>query len=642
MNIQDIARLAGVSASTVSKVMNGKDRDISEDTKKKVLKVIEEQNYIPYFKFREKEGLKNRLIGLIVRRENREREAITVSAEQAARSKGYGLVIRYADPGDDLCEYVEEMARKQVSGVMIDSEKKISCGRLESTAVYLNQTKQFDRHERVSFYYRLSEAGRMAAERLMKEGHQKSPVLSAGRTIPYWRDTGWQYRAIICRFSRRGPTKANRWSPVEKYGIRQCLTEEVTAVICGSADIACCVWKMMERTRTPIPDALSMIVVGDGPVLKLLGDGITAVRLPAGQMARNAAECLTEMIQAQKEMELMRKFSPEIAERRSIVYPAQEKLGEKIIVVGSMNMDVTLEASRIPVKGETQLAEKLYVFPGGKGANQAVGAGKLGGQVYMIGCLGNDMDGRELYTSLIENHVHMDGVLFDTALPSGKAYINVDQDGESTIVVYQGANRSLNQSQIQKCRYLFESAAYCLLSMEIPDEIVEYTIRICRRTGTKVILKPSATERMKEELYADVEYFIPNENELHLLVPGSMGIEEKARLLREKGVENVIVTLGARGCYLVNGELSMYFGGSGFEAVDTTGGADSFISALAVCLSEGKPLVQAVRFAIYASGITVTRYGVQPALPDRRAVDVYEDEIYGPQTMTEERMWKSD
>lgn len=302
-----------------------------------------------------------------------------------------------------------------------------------------------------------------------------------------------------------------------------------------------------------------------------------------------------------------------------------------------MNMDVTLEASRIPVKGETQIAEKLYVFPGGKGANQAVGAGKLGGQVYMIGCLGNDMDGRELYTSLVENHVHMDGVLFDTVLPSGKAYINVDQGGESTIVVYQGANRSLNQSQIQKCRYLFESAAYCLLSMEIPDEIVEYTIRTCRRTGTEVILKPSATEQVKEELYADVSYFIPNENELHLLVPGDMSIEEKAELLRKKGVKNVIVTLGARGCYLANGQVSMYFEGSGFEAVDTTGGADSFISALAVCLSEGKPLVQAVRFAIYASGITVTRYGVQPALPDRRAVDVYEDEIYGRQSTTGER-----
>lgn len=499
---------------------------------------------------------------MIVRRDNREREAITVNAEQAARLKGYGLVIRYAEPGDDLSEYVEELARKQVSGVIIDSERKAACGRLENTAVYLNQTKEFDRRERVSFYYRLSEAGRIGTERLIQEGHHKIACIAHRRDRSVMEGCKMAVQSHNLPLQPAWFYEGENLEAIEKYGIRQCLTEEVTAVICGS---------------------------------------------------------------------------PEIAERRSIVRPAQDKLGEKIIVVGSMNMDVTLEASRIPVKGETQIAEKLYVFPGGKGANRAVGAGKLGGQVYMIGCLGNDMDGRELYTSLVENHVHMDGVLFDTVLPSGKAYINVDQGGESTIVVYQGANRSLNQSQIQKCRYLFESAAYCLLSMEIPDEIVEYTIRTCRRTGTEVILKPSATEQVKEELYADVSYFIPNENELHLLVPGDMSIEEKAELLRKKGVKNVIVTLGARGCYLANGQVTMYFEGSGFEAVDTTGGADSFISALAVCLSEGKPLVQAVRFAIYASGITVTRYGVQPALPDRRAVDVYEDEIYGRQSTTGER-----
>ena len=321
MNIQDIARLAGVSASTVSKVMNGKDRDISEETKKKVLRVIEEQHYVPYFKFREKEGLKNRLIGLIVRRENREREAITVSTEQAARSKGYGLVIRYAEPGDDLCEYVEEMARKQVSGVMIDSEKKIPCGRLENAAVYLNQTKEFDRHERVSFYYRLSEAGRMAAERLMKEGHHKIACIVRREDHSILEGYRMAVQSHNLPLQPAWSYEGESLEAVEKYGIRQCLTEEVTAVICGSPDIACCVWKLMERTRMPVPDALSMIVVGDSPVLKLLGDGITAVRLPAGQMARNAAECLTEMIQAQKEMELMRKFSPEITERRSIVHP---------------------------------------------------------------------------------------------------------------------------------------------------------------------------------------------------------------------------------------------------------------------------------------------------------------------------------
>ena len=164
--------------------------------------------------------------------------------------------------------------------------------------------------------------------------------------------------------------------------------------------------------------------------------------------------------------------------------------------------------------------------------------------------------------------------------------------------------------------------------MEIPDEIVEYTIRFCKRNNTEVILKPSATEKIKEEMLADVAYFVPNENELNLLIPGKKSLEEKAQVLREKGVKNVIVTMGARGCYLTNEEYSLHFSGAAFEAVDTTGGADSFISALAVCLSEGKHIIHAIGFAIYASGITVTRYGVQPALPDRKAVDVYEDEIY--------------
>ena len=138
----------------------------------------------------------------------------------------------------------------------------------------------------------------------------------------------------------------------------------------------------------------------------------------------------------------------------------------------------------------------------------------------------------------------------------------------------------------------------------------------------------SATDKIKEELLKDIAYFVPNENELHRFVPGRMSLEEKAQFLFEKGIENVIVTLGEKGCYLKNQDYSMYFDGTGFEAVDTTGGADSFISALAVYLSEGRSLIHAIGFAVYASGISVTRYGVQPALPDRKAVEIYEDEIY--------------
>lgn len=628
MNIHDIARIAGVSASTVSKVMNGRDKDISVETKKRVLQVIEEEHYVPYLKFREKERLKNRLIGLILRTNHRERDIILQYTQKAAYENHYGVVVRYVNEGDDLAACVDDMAHKQVSGVIVDSTKKVSCGKLEDTSLYISQTKDYEENQRTVFYYHLFDAGRLATRRLMQEGHQKISciVQQEDHVIVEGYKAELQNRNMSYKpvWLYEGKTIEE----IEKYGIRQCISEKVTAVICGSPKVACSIWKMMERTRTVIPNELSMIVIGDGCMMDILGDGITVVQLPIDDMIKKAVECVIEKIQGNHEEDYAKKFSPRILERGSIVRPPQEKQGEKIVIVGSMNMDITMEVSRIPVNGETQLAEKLLVFPGGKGGNQAVGAGKLGGQVYMIGCLGNDMDGKQLYTSLMENHVHMDGVVFHPAVSSGKAYISVDQEGESTIVVYQGANRNLTISQINGCRYLFQSAKYCLLSMEIPDQIVEYTIKLCKRTGTEVILKPSATERIKEELLKDITYFVPNEKELNLLIPGDMSIEEKAGILRNMGVENVIVTMGANGCLLLNRQYVKHFVGSGFVPVDTTGGADSFISALAVCLSEGKNIIQAIGFAIYASGITVTRYGVQPALPDRKAVDVYEDEIY--------------
>lgn len=628
MNIHDIARIAGVSASTVSKVMNGRDKDISEETKKRVLKVIEQEHYVPYLRFREKERLKNRLIGLILRINHRERDIILQYIQKAAYENHYGVVVRYVNETDDLAACVDDMAHKQVSGVIIDSTKKVSCGKLEDTSLYISQAKDYEENRRTIFYYQLFDAGRLATRRLMQEGHQKiaciiqqeDHVIAEGY-IAELQSRNISYKPV---WLYEGKTIEE----IEKYGIRQCISEKITAVICGSPKVACSIWKMMERTRTVIPNELSMIVIGDGCMMDILGDGITAVQLPIDDMSKKAVECVVEKIQGNHGEGYAKKFSPRILERGSIVQPPQEKQGEKIVIVGSMNMDITMEVSRIPVNGETQLAEKLLAFPGGKGGNQAVGAGKLGGQVYMIGCLGNDMDGKQLYTSLMENHVHMDGVVFHPAVSSGKAYISVDQEGESTIVVYQGANRNLTISQINGCHYLFQSAKYCLLSMEIPDQIVEYTIKLCKRTGTEVILKPSATERIKEELLKDITYFVPNEKELNLLIPGDMSVEEKARVLRNMGVENVIVTMGANGCLLLNRQYVKHFAGSGFVPVDTTGGADSFISALAVCLSEGKNIIQAIGFAIYASGITVTRYGVQPALPDRKAVDVYEDEIY--------------
>ena len=629
MNMKEVAKLAGVSTSTVSKVINGKDKDISEKTRKKVLEIVESSNYVPYLKYLEKDNLKNAMIGLIMRSNVGERETAVMAAEAAGNRYGYQLLIRYVEDKAEISECMESMARKKAAGVILDSEEYFPAEKLENRIVYLNQNEEFDERQPVSLYYRLSEAGNLAVEYLAGFGHRRIACI-------VYREDKSMIEGYRSAMRARNLTIRNNWiyegvcaDDVEKTGIEQCLNENVTAVICGSREIACSLCKVLQRNRMTIPNELSVIVVGDDALLDILEDGITAVKLPAEKLGNEAVACLLHMIKEGKPSGLMKKFSPAVTERRSVRAPMCQRQGERIVVVGTMNMDITIEMSRIPIAGETQIAKNVHQFPGGKGGNQAIGVGKLGGQIYIIGCLGNDRDGRLIYESLLDNNVRTDGVVFDKSVSTGKAYISLDQNGESTIVVYRGANQCLNMEHMNRFRHLFQNARYCLLSLEVADGIAEYTIRCCSRNGTEVILKPSNVESVKEELLEQTAYVVPNENELHMIVPGPQSLEEKAEWLRERGVKHVIVTLGERGCYLQDDEHSMYFPGTGFEAVDTTGGADSFISALAVYLSEGRPLLSAIRFAIYASGISVTRYGAQPSLPDRKAVDVYEDEIYG-------------
>lgn len=628
MNIRDIAKLAGVSASTVSKVMNGKDKDISVETRQKVLQIIDKENYVPYFRFLEKEGIKNRFIGLIIQRKNRERERIVSTAEKVAKEKGYGIVVSYANSEDEVESLAKELLQKRVSGLLLDSTKHFRSVEQDRRIVYINGTKNFDEQEKLVLYYRLSEASKMATKYLIEKGHQEIGCiyLEGDTSIVHGYTIALRNAGI-----KEKPVWIYEGSSLEElasYGMSQILSGNVTGIVCGSPEIAGCVYQAMERSRTKIPEELSVISVGNAPMLSFLGRGITAICLPGEEMTKIAMEYLLEMIQEEKRMEIVKCLQPTLQERGSVEELQQGEKGKSILVIGSMNMDVTIEGKKIPVAGETQRAEKISLHSGGKGANQAVGVGKLGGQAYMIGCLGKDMDGKQIYSELMENHVHMDGVLFDTMLPSGKAYIHVDKEGESSIVVYQGANQSLNVNQIKRCSYLFEKAEYCLLSLEVPEEVVEYALKMCKRHRVEVILKPSLTEQLKEEMLSAISYFVPNEKELHVIVPGEACLEEKAEILLKQGIQNVIVTLGKRGCYLKNHQHTLYFQGTDFEAVDTTGGADSFISAMAVYLSEGKDLLHAIEFAIYASGISVTRHGVQPALPDRKTVDIYEEEIY--------------
>lgn len=298
----------------------------------------------------------------------------------------------------------------------------------------------------------------------------------------------------------------------------------------------------------------------------------------------------------------------------------------KILVVGSINMDVVIRVPHIPIEGETLMARGIAYHGGGKGANQATAVGRLGGEADMIGRIGRDDYGKMLLQSLIDSGLSASGIEFDGQEPTGTAYINVSDRGENNIVVHPGANAKLAPEQIRRHERLFDEAKYCLIQMEIPLDTIEEAIRICRSKGVKVLLNPAPARALRAEMLRDLYIIVPNESELDTLCPAPGTIEQKAQRLYETGVRNVIVTLGSKGSMLVNGNGVQYFDAVAVQPVDTTAAGDTFIGGLAVGLSENREIESAIRFASLAAAIAVGREGAQTSIPDRRTVSAAQEQ----------------
>ena len=289
---------------------------------------------------------------------------------------------------------------------------------------------------------------------------------------------------------------------------------------------------------------------------------------------------------------------------------------KKIIVVGSANMDLVIRVPHIPAEGETILAKGVALYPGGKGANQAVAVARLGGDVTMIGCVGADDHGRRLLSQMVDCGVNTAGVDVLDDVPTGAAYINVSGAGENNIVVNPGANARVSGEMLARYGHLFEGAAYCIIQLEVPLPTLYALVEICRNRGIRLILNPAPAAELDFEKLQGVWMIAPNQSELDLLVPGGGDSREKARALREKGFPQVLVTLGAAGCLLINeaGEQA-YPAYTALTPVDTTAAGDSFLGALVFGLSRDLDLKAAIRLAAHAAGISVSRSGAQASLP---------------------------
>jgi len=303
-----------------------------------------------------------------------------------------------------------------------------------------------------------------------------------------------------------------------------------------------------------------------------------------------------------------------------------------IVVVGSLNMDFVVGVRELPAPGETVLGSNFQMFPGGKGANQAVAAAKLGGQsvaVRMIGRVGYDFFADHLKASLAAAGVDVTAVHATKTQATGVALISVDRAGQNSIVVASGANGELAAADVEAMRPVFRGARIALFQLETPLDTVAGALALARQEGLTTILDPAPAQPLSWELLAQVDILTPNESEaLGLLGRPPARVSpreatEMAEALRRMGPKTVIVKLGDQGCLAHDGAAAAHVAGFAVEVRDTTAAGDTFNAALAVALAEGAPMMHALRFANAAAAISVTRPGAQASAPSRREVDAF-------------------
>ncbi len=300
----------------------------------------------------------------------------------------------------------------------------------------------------------------------------------------------------------------------------------------------------------------------------------------------------------------------------------------KIVVVGSSNTDMVVRAAKIAGPGETILGGEFIMVPGGKGANQAVCAAKLGADVKLVARVGDDVFGQASLDNFHKVGIDTKFVTTDREHPSGIALISVDAKGENAIVVAPGANNALSPEDVDRARETIAGADILVLQLEIPSETVAHAVEVAKSVGTRIILNPAPIRPVSPKVLGRVDVLTPNQHEAAELIGLSgcgadLDPKPAADKLRALGVETVVITLGSKGAFISSGSSEQIIPAQRVKAVDTTAAGDAFTAALATGIAEGLFVMDAARFAAKVAAISVTRLGAQNSMPSREEVQAF-------------------
>lgn len=313
------------------------------------------------------------------------------------------------------------------------------------------------------------------------------------------------------------------------------------------------------------------------------------------------------------------------SKNRSIASPSGSSA--PILILGNCAYDTILSVDTLPTSGQMQASSNIATSPGGKCFSMAVAVSRLGGSPHALGKVGNDPEGRSVINAMAENGVHTEGIVVDNMAMTGRSYLTTTENGEYTVIAHSGANRLLGIQSIKNVKKILPSAAACLISTEVPFAVVKHLIQKCVVNKITVFLKPSVPIPLDPTLLRHIDYFVPNEAELHQLLPGPESVAEKAETLFQLGCPNVVVTMADNGCYLRSAEYALTIPAASFSPIETASAANCFIAALSLMLSQRTNLLFALCYATYAAGISISQSGMYTSFPTRQQMDLYLDEI---------------
>lgn len=621
MTIKEIAKLAGVSISTVSKIVNNKADNINIETRNRVLKIVKEYNYTPYGTAKNISNAKTFVIGVLLRHSTL-LNLMLKGIMDMAQKHGYNVLLCDSmDSEEKELKHITALCRHHVDGVIWEpvSENSIQYEHYfqeQDIAVsYINSSLP-----EASHCLAFMQMGYLAAQKLLDYRHTHIACLT--------KPGSFRSKMVFegfkkCLFDNEIPYSEDMKLFVTYPDFyTQISLQGFTGIVSTHFEAALSLYEKVKSFHYHIPSDLSLISLREDAGDAICFPRISSLQIPYEAFGEKVCYHLIAACENLNEPEFTLFTSDNLTldHEESLNAPPSCRY-KKVISVGSINTDITLTVDELPSSGSTTVTTASCISLGGKGANQAIGAARLGREVILIGKIGNDYDSTVIYDTLKKEHVLTHGIRRSSASATGKAYIHVQKDAESCITVLPGANETLSPEDILSREHLFDGCGYCLISTEIPMNTCIQAAKTAHFHHAKNIVKPATLKALPTELLANADIFVPNKREAALLCPSENTVEKQADYFYRQGCPVIIITLGHQGSYVKTADFSGYFPAADFPSIDSTGGADAFIAAFASYLTEGYPLLNAVKIATHAAGFCISRTGVVPALIDRTSLE---------------------